>query len=149
LGGGLEIYGASFNRFPNAVNVILNELRDGVKISISTRVRAKAPSPLRFAGAASWRWRDAGFASGSGAQGANAFGEFSPNGFADSGDAEREKRSQRLDEIQRGVTLKIGLAQRARCWLQWGNRSDGTEEIRRPFRTHEFVWRETSHFVAG
>jgi hypothetical protein len=22
-------------------------------------------------------------------------------------------------------------------------------EIRRPFRTQEFVWRETSHFVAG
>jgi len=41
-----------------------------------------------------------------------------PLGSADSADAEREKRSQRLDEIQRGVTLEINLAQRARCWLQ-------------------------------
>jgi hypothetical protein len=49
----------------------------------------------------------------------------------------------------RGATLEISPAQRAGCWLQKQNRPDKTAEIQRPFRTHELVWRATSHFVAG
>jgi hypothetical protein len=41
-----------------------------------------------------------------------------PNGFADSGDAEREKRSQRLDEIQREVTLDLRVVHGRKARLE-------------------------------
>jgi hypothetical protein len=46
----------------------------------------------------------------------------------------------------RDATLELSPAQRAGCSWQKCNRPEGTGEIRHPFRTHKFAWRETRHW---